>query len=190
MNRHHMGRGRGMGGRGGLGGEGYRGKFGGRGRGSSGMARSERVLDKAELQALLLSLIKDSTTHGYELIRAIKSLSEGCYAPSPGMVYPALNAMTDAGLLAAKAEEAGRKSFAITEAGKSLLAEQNDAVAAITERLRGLSASQSQVRAPIARALANLDLVVGNIPSDATDDQVDQIITLIDGVARQIERVC
>ena len=183
MNRHHMGRERGFGGRGGPGG----GKFGGRG--GFGTARSERMLDKSELQVLLLSLIKDSATHGYELIRAVKSISEGCYAPSPGMVYPALNAMADAGLLVSKAEDGGRKSFAITEAGKSRLAEDDDALAAIIERLKDLAGSQTQIRAPIARALANLDLVVGNVPADATEDQVDQIVTLIDGMARQIERI-
>lgn len=183
MNRHHLGRGRGFGGRGGLTG----GKFGGRG--GLGMTRSDRVLDKSELQLLLLSLISDNATHGYELIRAIKSISEGCYAPSPGMVYPALNAMAEASLLVSKSEDAGRKSFAITETGKSRLAEEAGAVAAILERLKGLPGSQAQIRAPIARALANLDLVVGNIPADTTEDQVDQIVTLIDGVARQIERI-
>lgn len=183
MRSFEFGNGRRGGGRGGRSGGRY-----GRG-GNFGAPRSERMLDKAEMQVLLLSLLDGSPKHGYEMIRAIKSLTEGHYAPSPGMVYPALNALADTGLATAKDEEQGRKSFTITAAGQSRLSEEADAVTTITERLKTLPASQTRTRAPIARALANLDLVLANLPADAGDEQIDQIVTLIDGAARQIERI-
>lgn len=158
-------------------------------RGRPGLARADRVLDRTDLQTLLLDLLKDVPQHGYELIRKIKSLSEGCYAPSPGMVYPTLGAMAEEGLVKAASEDEGRKSFVLTDIGQARAMASKRAAAAILLRLKALSDRQAQVHGPIARALANLDLVLGNLPVAASKEQVDQVVTLIDGVARQIERI-
>jgi Transcriptional regulator PadR-like family len=49
-----------------------------------------RKLASVDLQLLILGLLADRPRHGYEIIKALDERSKGFYAPSPGMVYPAL----------------------------------------------------------------------------------------------------
>lgn len=49
-----------------------------------------RELGSADLQLLLLALLAERPSHGYEPIKALDQRSSGDYEPSPGMVYPAL----------------------------------------------------------------------------------------------------
>ena len=84
-----MGIGRGWGrGFGGFGGGWGGDEWGGGGRHGRGGRR--RMFDSGELRLVLLKLIADQPRHGYDLIRAIEELTNGAYAPSPGVVYPTL----------------------------------------------------------------------------------------------------
>ena len=49
-----------------------------------------RKLASVDLQLLILSLLSEKPSHGYEIIKALDARSKGFYVPSPGMVYPAL----------------------------------------------------------------------------------------------------
>lgn len=89
-----------------------------------------RKLSAEGMQLLILSLIADQPRHGYEIIRAVEELSQGLYVPSPGVVYPALSYLEDAGLAEVQAE-GSRKSYSPTEAGRTRLAEAAEAVAAL-----------------------------------------------------------
>jgi hypothetical protein len=46
---------------------------------------------------LLLALLAEKPSHGYELIKALEERSSGYYSPSPGMVYPALTYLEELG---------------------------------------------------------------------------------------------
>ena len=50
-----------------------------------------------DLQLMLLGLLEQNPSHGYELIKALGTLSNGFYTPSPGMVYPALTYLEELG---------------------------------------------------------------------------------------------
>ena len=58
---------------------------------------SGRKLSSNDLQLLLLALLAEKPAHGYELIRALEERSGGAYAPSPGMIYPALTYLEELG---------------------------------------------------------------------------------------------
>ena len=60
------------------------------------------MFESGELRLVLLKLIADEPRHGYQLIKAIEELTEGDYAPSPGVVYPTLTMLDDIGLIAEK----------------------------------------------------------------------------------------
>ncbi|AST34239.1 MULTISPECIES: PadR family transcriptional regulator [Ralstonia solanacearum species complex] len=131
MGRHHGGRpgfGRGFGGPGGFG-EGDEGEGGNPWRG--------RRLSSADLQLVLLALLKDAPRHGYELIKAVEEHSLGFYAPSPGMVYPALSYLEDHGF-ASVVVEGNKKRYAITPEGAAWLAERQQAADAILAQLRAM----------------------------------------------------
>ena len=108
--------------------EGFEGRFGG---GSHG--RRGRVFDQGDLRLLLLSLIAEQPSHGYELIRLIEEKLGGAYTPSPGVVYPTLTLLEELGYATVEAQEGGRKLYSVTDAGRAHLAESAETV----QRMRG-----------------------------------------------------
>src|SRR4051794_26422131 len=69
-----------------------RGEFEGEGPGDFGArggwfgGRGGRIFAHGDLKLVLLALIGEKPSHGYELIRAIEDKFGGAYAPSPGAV--------------------------------------------------------------------------------------------------------
>ena len=118
-----IGRGRGRHGFGAFGG----GFFGGHGFGS-GDFRMGRKLASGELQLVLLALLAEQPSHGYELIKALEERSGGFYAPSPGMVYPALTWLEEVGY-ASVAAEGAKKLYSVTDTGRKYLEEHREAPA-------------------------------------------------------------
>ncbi len=172
--------GRGFGG--GWGGEG--GPRGGRGRG--------RVFGPGQLRLVVLHLLGEQPRHGYDLIKAVEELTSGAYAPSPGVVYPTLNLLTDEGLVTEQAGEGARKAFALTDAGTAELAANADEVARLIERLKALGDDDAKHRAPpIMRAVGNLFAALkGRASTDGFDKEtIHAIAEILDEAARKIERL-
>lgn len=183
---HPMGRrGGGFGGGGRFGGGGGGKRWGGAGhhdRGRGGM------LTASELRILLLSLIAAEPGYGYHLIRSIDRLSGGEYAPSPGVVYPALAALEDLGLIAVSTGDGPRKIFAITAAGEAELQSATVEVAALNARLASVATVVREQDAPVRRAMENLRMVLANATAQLASGEAHEIAALIDAVAQQIER--
>ena len=104
-----------------------------------------RRLSSAELQLVLLALLAERPAHGYELIRTLEERSGGFYAPSPGMVYPALTYLDEIGH-AAVSQEANRKLYALTDAGRANLASNQGQAEAILDGLARIGSRMEQVR--------------------------------------------
>lgn len=163
--------------------------FGGRGMGGG---RRRRLFDQAELQVLLLALIVEAPRHGYDLIREIETISGGEYAPSPGVVYPALTYMEEAGLIAAAAEEGARKSYEATGQGRAQAETDAEKAAALKERLSALAQARERVDpAPVRRAMHNLKTAVfDRLMAEGADRAfVLQVAEAIDEATRKIERI-
>src|SRR5580658_6391060 len=100
--------------------------FMGGGRGGAGF-RTGRKLTSADLQLIILALLLERPSHGYELIKALEERSGGFYSPSPGMIYPALTYLEEIGHATVEAEGV-KKLYRITDAGREHL-ERNRAAA-------------------------------------------------------------
>ncbi|WP_459614464.1 PadR family transcriptional regulator [Bordetella sp. 2513F-2] len=96
--------------------------------------RRGRKFSSEDLQLMLLGLLEAGPSHGYELMKALAARTNGYYAPSPGMVYPALACLEDQGLALAAAE-GGKKRYHLTDAGAAQLAQQRERLAEISENL-------------------------------------------------------
>jgi len=130
---------------------GWGGGFGGMGGDGDGDDFTRgRKLSSADLQLLLLALLADKPAHGYELIKAIESLSNGFYAPSPGMVYPALTFLEELGHLVV-AQEGNRKSYSLSDAGREHLGQSKERVEAILSRLAHIGAKMDSMRRAYSR---------------------------------------
>ena len=71
---------------------------------------------RGEAKYLLMDALRDGPKHGYEIIKSLEEKSGGQYAPSPGIVYPTLQFLAEAGLVRAE-QEGDRKVFHLTETG-------------------------------------------------------------------------
>jgi DNA-binding PadR family transcriptional regulator len=149
------------------------------------------MFDGGELRLVLLKLIADEPRHGYDLIRAVEELTEGAYAPSPGVVYPTLTMLQDMDLIAEAGEGGPRKAFSITEAGRAHLEEKADEVAALFDRLEGAGHRRRAGGAPIQRAVGNLlSAVWHRVTRDGIDEKtLHDIAAILDEAAQKIERV-
>lgn len=104
-----------------------------------------RKLSSGELQLVLLALLHEKPRHGYDLIKAVDEKSGGFYVPSPGVIYPALTYLEEAGEITAEVE-GSRKQYSLTDAGKDHLAKERPVVDEILKRLEAIGERMGRVR--------------------------------------------
>jgi DNA-binding PadR family transcriptional regulator len=112
----------------------------GRGEGGGGRGdwfRVGRMLAQGDLKLLALALIAEQPRHGYELIKFVEEKTGGLYSPSPGVVYPTLTFLEEAGYVTAESEGA-KKRYTITEEGRAYLGENREIADMVLERLEAI----------------------------------------------------
>lgn len=92
-----------------------------------GNFRIGRMLASGDLRLVALYLIEQQPRHGYDLIKAIEEKSGGFYSPSPGIVYPALTFLEEAGYVTS-AVDGNKKLYTITDDGRAHLADNREAI--------------------------------------------------------------
>jgi DNA-binding PadR family transcriptional regulator len=104
----------------------------------NGFQRPGRLFEKGDLKYVILDLIKEKPSHGYEIIRALENSLHGFYTPSAGSVYPTLQLLDDLGYVKVM-EQDGKKVFTITEEGRKFLHDHEETIDKIKEHMRGWS---------------------------------------------------
>nr|WP_298098944.1 PadR family transcriptional regulator [uncultured Shinella sp.] len=136
----------------------HRGRHHGPGRGGR---HGGRLFDYGELRLLLLAIISDAPSHGYELIKTVEDRFGGSYSPSPGVIYPTLSWLDDMGYAAIEPADGGRKRYSITPEGKAFLAANRTAIDELMARAGGGGpGGREGVPAPVVRAMENLKLAL------------------------------
>jgi len=119
------------------------GGFGGRhggglgGMGGEDLLRARRMLAQGDLRLLALALIAEAPRHGYEIIKLIEEKTADWYSPSPGIVYPTLTYLEEAGYVTA-ASEGAKKLYTITDEGRAYLATNRELADVVLDRLAAL----------------------------------------------------
>ena len=78
---------------------------------------------RGDVRSALLIALLDGPGHGYQLIQTLGARTGGVWQPSPGAVYPSLEALLDEGLVTAS-EADGRRVFTLTDDGRRLAEER------------------------------------------------------------------
>jgi DNA-binding PadR family transcriptional regulator len=119
----------------------------GRGRGPGGgdFFRVGRMLAQGDLKLLALALIAEQPRHGYEIIKVIEEKTSGWYSPSPGLVYPTLTYLEEAGYLISESE-GSKKLYRITPEGESHLKSNRDIVDVVLDRLAAIGRKMARMR--------------------------------------------
>jgi DNA-binding PadR family transcriptional regulator len=107
--------------------------------------RASRVVSAADLQLLILVLLEERPRHGYEIIRALEDHTSGFYAPSPGVIYPALTYLEEIGH-ASVAAEGTKKLYSLTQAGREYLAEHRVNADTMMAQLAKIGARMARAR--------------------------------------------
>jgi DNA-binding PadR family transcriptional regulator len=146
--RHHRGRGRG-----------HRHAT----RGSSQSRHSGRAA-RGDVRTAVLLLLEEEPMHGYQLMQSIADRTDGRWAPSPGAVYPTINALEDEGLVTVTADS-GRKLVALTDDGRAQLDENREAWG---DPFAGIEAEQGP---DLRRLLFSLVEATKQVGRTGTDEQ-------------------
>lgn len=129
--RGHFGPGHGWGGRHGMGG--------------GDMMRAGRMLAHGDLRLIALALIAEQPRHGYEIIKLLEDKTAGWYSPSPGIIYPTLTYLEEAGYVTAQTEGA-KRLYTITAEGRAHLDNNRDFVDAVLDRLAAIGEKVARMR--------------------------------------------
>ena len=84
---------------------------------------------RGDVRAAILAVLAEQSMNGYQIIQQIAERSGGVWKPSPGSIYPTLQQLEDEGLVQAETDT-GRRTYALTQEGRTYVAEHADEVAA------------------------------------------------------------
>ena len=107
--------------------------------------RAGRMLAQGDLRLIALAFIAEEPRHGYELIKLVEEKTADWYSPSPGIVYPTLTYLEEAGYVTASTE-GSKKLYTITDEGRAYLAANRDLVDVVLDRLATLGERVNRMR--------------------------------------------
>ncbi len=107
--------------------------------------RARRMLAQGDLRLVALALIAEAPRHGYEIIKLLEEKTADWYSPSPGIVYPTLTYLEEAGYVTASTE-GSKKLYTITEEGSAYLKANREIVDAVLDRINALGERVSRWR--------------------------------------------
>lgn len=160
--------------------------------------RIGRMLAHGDLKLLALALIAEQPRHGYELIKLIEEKTSDSYSPSPGVIYPTLTFLEEAGYVASESEGA-RKRYAITEEGRTYLEDNRDIADMVLKRLEAVGKRLAQRRRAMDRFATNdsrlpplVDAALDNLRAaaakrlEADKDAETSIVEILARAARDV----
>jgi len=92
-----------------------------------------RFFEAGEVRLAILSLLSEGPKHGYQLMKELAERSGGVYKASAGSVYPTLQQLEDEELVTSD-QQAGKRVYRLTAAGRRELNKDPDAVNRIWKR--------------------------------------------------------
>jgi DNA-binding PadR family transcriptional regulator len=177
---------------------GHRRGFGGRGRGGPerGFARGfgegrARLFDAGDVKLVILKLLSEQPSYGYQLIKTMEQRLSGGYVPSAGVIYPTLTMLEEEGL-ATSAAENNKKVFSLTEEGRAYLEANQATVTELFARLEEAGKSFERGRSPeIMKAFMNLrSAVMARVSRESVKpEQIQKITEAINAAAKSIDEL-
>jgi DNA-binding PadR family transcriptional regulator len=153
--------------------------------------RRGRMFEKGDLKYVILDMLKDEPSHGYEVIRKLEERSRGFYSPSPGSVYPTLQLLEDMGYVSATHRD-GKKIYAITDEGRKFLDQNRRSIEDIWGKAgRGWDPQVATELHEIRHDLMDLGKLFGQKMHEGSVDRekVARVRGVISAAAKEIEDI-
>ncbi|HTK01475.1 MAG TPA: PadR family transcriptional regulator [Bordetella sp.] len=192
------------------GGHGHHGRHGHGDDGGDGDERGwirGRKFGSDELQLMLLGILEQNPSHGYELIKALGAMSSGFYTPSPGMIYPALTYLEEIGYATVELE-GSKKRYHLSDAGRVHLEANRDQLGMLFGKLKHIARKMEWMRRawtgqPMEAGPDGEDVATGWVPEfvqgrlalkqallrreDATPEEQRRIAAILMRAAQEID---
>src|ERR1700710_604332 len=131
-------------------------------------------MGRGDVRAAVLSLLAEKPMHGDQIIREIEERSGGSWKPSAGSVSPTLQLLADEGVITAE-ESNGRKTYALTEAGREEVAEAGTAAPWETT-----GANDDKGFGALPKAGIELAQAAAQVRRTGSPEQVKQAVDVLD----------
>ena len=116
---------------------------------------------------MLLALLSEQPMHGYDVMAELDRLFL-TYRPSPGSVYPAMEALEAEGLIEGAAA-GGRTTYTVTPAGAEALGARRDALAALELRTGARVSGGDSLAPALDRFRARVVRLDGRVNTDTVE---------------------
>ncbi len=145
---------------------------------------------RGESKFLLMDALNEGPKHGYEIIKSLEERSGGQYAPSPGVVYPTLQYLAEAGLVHAE-QDSDRRVFHLTDAGRRELAAHTDEVAEFWSQLSPPAAASARAELGfLEEELEYLERAVwGGLRGDPDTELVRRVRQAVENCRSEVRRL-
>jgi DNA-binding PadR family transcriptional regulator len=140
---------------------------------------------KGDVRAAALALLAEGPRNGYQIIQEIAERSRGIWRPSPGSVYPALQQLEDEDLVRAE-EEAGRRTYRLSEAGRAHVADHHEA---LTEPWAAVAESVSEEMADLRVLYMQLGMALRQFVEAGTPGQHGRARQILAEARRSLYRL-
>jgi DNA-binding PadR family transcriptional regulator len=130
--------------------------------------RIGKMIASGDLRLIALYFIEQQPRHGYDLIKAVEEKTAGIYSPSPGVVYPALTFLEEAGYVTSAAD-GNKRLYTITSEGKAHLADNREAVEGTLAHLGRIGEQVAKMRQSWDEAGQNFRSYTGSPDRDMDD---------------------
>jgi len=132
---------------------------------------------RGNVRAAALALLAEQPLNGYQIIQEINERSGGVWRPSPGSIYPALQQLEDEGLIRVDAGDGGRRSFQLTDEGRSYVADHPDELNAPWDVVAGSAGGAAIEMRHLIGQVAMAAFQVISAGSDAQAAQARKLLT-------------
>ena len=129
---------------------------------------------------MLLALLGQRPMHGYEMMTELGRLFPR-YRPSPGTVYPAIEALEAEGLIEGTQHD-GRTTYEATAAGEQAVEARTDALATLEQRTGARLRDDGSLAPVLARLGARLAPLDGRIDPAAAAAVLDRAAAEIESL--------
>ncbi|MHB8434120.1 MAG: PadR family transcriptional regulator [Candidatus Tyrphobacter sp.] len=146
---------------------------------STGYRGHAKRFRRGALKLVMLKLLSELPRHGYDLIRAFR---EQGWSAGAGSVYPLLAFLESSGYVTSH-QEGDRRTYQVTEKGRTLL---EDRAADVASFFEAVSQSREEPGDELQDALERLGSAVEQLAGHAKDETIARARDLLDRTRKEI----
>ena len=166
---------------------GHRGFWRGFGRGGR-----ERLFDGGDIKLVILKLLSEQPSYGYQLMKTMEERLAGGYTPSAGVIYPTLTMLEEEGLISAATSEGNKKVYSVTRQGLEFLEANKERLGELFARLEEAGEEFRRGRSPeLMKAFMNLRgaVMARVMRGNATPEQIQRLAEIVNRAAKDIDEL-